>query len=89
VWDSVPAVAGAVGVAGPLVSISGGRCAVGGGSSAYAPKNSLSPSLAASSCAAWVPRRSRPRPVAGRRTDISKAPEEVVPLEPNGLRPCT
>jgi hypothetical protein len=32
VWDSVPAVAGVVGVAGPLVSISGGRCAVGGGS---------------------------------------------------------
>ena len=32
----MPAVAGAVGVAGPLVSISEGRCAVGGGSVADA-----------------------------------------------------
>jgi hypothetical protein len=38
--------------------------------------------------AALASRRSRPRSVAGRIADISKAPEEVVPLEPNGLPPC-
>jgi len=38
--------------------------------------------------AALASRRSRPRSVASRRADISKAPEEVVPLEPNGSPPC-
>jgi hypothetical protein len=33
-----------------------------------------------------VPRRCRP--LVARQVDISKAPEEVVPLEPNGLRAC-
>jgi hypothetical protein len=36
---------------------------------------------------ALASRRSGPKPVAGRSADISKAPEEVVPLEPNGLPP--
>ena len=54
----------------------------------YAPKNSLPSPSCAFLGAALASRRSRPRPVAGRRADISKAPEEVVPLEPNGLPPC-
>ena len=53
----------------------------------YAPKNSLPSPSCAFLGAALASRRSRPRPVAGRRADISKAPEEVVPLEPNGLPP--
>jgi len=53
----------------------------------YAPKNSLPSPSCAFLGAALASRRSRPRPVAGRRADISKAPEEVVPLEPNGSPP--